>query len=300
MSNERENTDAMKEAGKAAAQWVKGFIDRASRSPTPVEAWFSALGWQAARQSAGANETTLRVLSSHAIRKHEGVTIFGDPAQVLKVMAVIESAGATPDQVVKPTATLVTFDEFVQYGKDHGANIVNGMPWHFVFNGYVVTHENDDLYLILGAGGDDIRFKRGEVLVATAFGEYRLLQVLKPPAGATGREPLYEHCIEDRFEVSWRKVTKEIFDALPEDKRRIVYAAPIGDNGAAHVRMATRTASGPELHAALAESQPSESKRVELTPTDIRAIANSYDLDNAPLIVEFSRALLARVSAKGE
>jgi hypothetical protein len=38
--------------------------------------------------------TTLRVLSSHAIRKHEGVTIFGDPAQVLKVMAAIEGAQA--------------------------------------------------------------------------------------------------------------------------------------------------------------------------------------------------------------
>lgn len=45
-------------------------------------------------------------------------------------------------------------------------------------------------------------------------------------------------------------------------------------------------------------SQPTESKRVELTPTDIRAIANSYDLDNAPQIVEFSRALLARAQVK--
>lgn len=54
----------------------------------------------AARQSAGANETALRVLSSHAIRKHEGVTIFGDPAQVLKVMAAIESAGATGQEAV--------------------------------------------------------------------------------------------------------------------------------------------------------------------------------------------------------
>lgn len=50
---------------------------------------------EAAHQSAGANETTLRVLSSHAIRKHEGVTIFGDPAQVLKVMAAIEAGAAT-------------------------------------------------------------------------------------------------------------------------------------------------------------------------------------------------------------
>lgn len=87
--------DSMKEAGKAVTQWVKDFVDRAAREPTATEAWFAALKWQAARQSAGANESTLRVLSSHAIRKHEGVTIFGDPAQVLKVMAAIESAGAT-------------------------------------------------------------------------------------------------------------------------------------------------------------------------------------------------------------
>jgi hypothetical protein len=70
-------------------------------------------GWQSARQSAEPvydksvvariatqmgwtppDATTLRVLSSHAIRKHEGVTIFGDPAQVLKVIAAIEGAGS--------------------------------------------------------------------------------------------------------------------------------------------------------------------------------------------------------------
>jgi hypothetical protein len=56
--------------------------------------------WTAGRQSAGANETTLHVLPHHAIRKHEGVTIFGDPAQVLKIMAAIESAGATGQEPV--------------------------------------------------------------------------------------------------------------------------------------------------------------------------------------------------------
>jgi hypothetical protein len=42
----------------------------------------------------------------------------------------------------------MTFDEFVEYGKAHTDNIVNGMPWSFEFYGCAVTHENDDLYLI--------------------------------------------------------------------------------------------------------------------------------------------------------
>ncbi|MCW3678795.1 hypothetical protein [Burkholderia cenocepacia] len=84
-------------------------------------------------------------------------------------------AGAT--EIEKPSAVVVTFDEFVQYGKDHGANIVNRMPWSFVFNGHAVTHENDDLYLI---GTPSIHFRRGDLLIVTAFLDYRLLQVFTP------------------------------------------------------------------------------------------------------------------------
>ena len=42
----------------------------------------------------------------------------------------------------------ITFEEFVEYGRDNGANIVNGMPWSFVYNGHPITHENDKCYLI--------------------------------------------------------------------------------------------------------------------------------------------------------
>ena len=42
----------------------------------------------------------------------------------------------------------ITFDEFVEYGKNHTENIVNGMPWSFKYNGHEVTHENDMCYLI--------------------------------------------------------------------------------------------------------------------------------------------------------
>lgn len=58
---------------------------------------------------------------------------------------------------------IYTFDEFVQYGKDNGGNIVNGMPWHFTFHGFPVTHENDNHYLIcLPREPHTLHFSRGE------------------------------------------------------------------------------------------------------------------------------------------
>lgn len=59
-----------------------------------------------------------------------------------------------------------TFDEFVQYGLDNGANVENGMPWSFNFKGFPVTHENDDCYLIPHFG-ETKRFNRGDMLIAT-------------------------------------------------------------------------------------------------------------------------------------
>jgi hypothetical protein len=59
----------------------------------------------------------------------------------------------------------VTFEQFVQYGRDNGANIIDGMPWSFKFRGHPVTHENDRCYLIMGANGKDIRLTPDELLV---------------------------------------------------------------------------------------------------------------------------------------
>lgn len=42
----------------------------------------------------------------------------------------------------------ITFAELVEYGRNNGANIVNGMPWSFEYNGHPITHENDSCYLI--------------------------------------------------------------------------------------------------------------------------------------------------------
>lgn len=58
----------------------------------------------------------------------------------------------------------ITFEEFVQYGKDSGGNIVNGMPWSFKYKGYGVTHENDQAYLIATPCGV-VKFTPDDMLV---------------------------------------------------------------------------------------------------------------------------------------
>ena len=44
--------------------------------------------------------------------------------------------------------TAVTFRELVEHGCKSGANIVRGMPWSFSFEGFPVSHANDECYLI--------------------------------------------------------------------------------------------------------------------------------------------------------
>jgi radical SAM protein with 4Fe4S-binding SPASM domain len=58
----------------------------------------------------------------------------------------------------------ITFEEFVEYGKNNGGNIVNGMPWSFNYNGHPVTHENDECYLIPTLEGT-IRFTPQDMLI---------------------------------------------------------------------------------------------------------------------------------------
>jgi len=63
----------------------------------------------------------------------------------------------------------LSFDQFVQYGIEHGANLVDGVPWSFDFEGYRVTHENDDLYLITISKPNEefvqIQFRRYEIIL---------------------------------------------------------------------------------------------------------------------------------------
>ncbi len=104
--------------------------------------------------------------SSHVIERGEF------PVVCLKA----KSVDAAPDRPGIAADTVVTFDEFVQYGRDHGANIVSGMPWSFSFHGCPVTHENDQCYLIMvptglaHIGHKDLRFTPADVLILDGSG----------------------------------------------------------------------------------------------------------------------------------
>lgn len=41
-----------------------------------------------------------------------------------------------------------TWKEFIEYGKKHSENSVEGIPWSFKFKDFPVTHETDEKYLI--------------------------------------------------------------------------------------------------------------------------------------------------------
>ena len=64
----------------------------------------------------------------------------------------------------------ITFNELVEYGKAHKANIVNGMPWSFEYYGHPITHENDDCYLIPTLEGT-MKLIRGDMLITGVNGE---------------------------------------------------------------------------------------------------------------------------------
>ena len=64
----------------------------------------------------------------------------------------------------------ITFDELVEYGRTNGANIVNGMPWSFTYNGHPITHENDQCYLIPTSEGT-MHFGPGDMLITGVKGE---------------------------------------------------------------------------------------------------------------------------------
>jgi hypothetical protein len=54
-----------------------------------------------------------------------------------------------------------TFEEFVQYGIDTGAEVHDdGMPWSFNFYGVPITHENAERYIVSNS-----YFNMGEMIV---------------------------------------------------------------------------------------------------------------------------------------
>ena len=64
----------------------------------------------------------------------------------------------------------ITFDELVEYGLTHGANVQDGMPWSFMYKMQPITHENDDCYLIPTLEGT-MHFNRGDMLITGTKGE---------------------------------------------------------------------------------------------------------------------------------
>ena len=38
----------------------------------------------------------------------------------------------------------LTWDEFIEYGKQNAESLVEGVPWAFSINGYNITHCNDE------------------------------------------------------------------------------------------------------------------------------------------------------------
>lgn len=64
----------------------------------------------------------------------------------------------------------ITFDELVVYGLNNCANVVDGMPWSFEYQGQPITHENNQCYLIPTKEGT-MRFTPGDMLITGTLGE---------------------------------------------------------------------------------------------------------------------------------
>ena len=84
------------------------------------------------------------------------------------------------------TVEAITFDELVEYGRTHGANIINGMPWSFDYAGHPITHETDDCYLIPTPEGM-MKMMRGDMLITGVKGE---IYPCKPDIFAATYEPI--------------------------------------------------------------------------------------------------------------
>jgi len=64
----------------------------------------------------------------------------------------------------------ITFAELVEHGRANGANIVNGTPWSWEYNGHHITHENDGCYLIPTLEGV-MKMSASDMLITGVKGE---------------------------------------------------------------------------------------------------------------------------------
>ena len=82
----------------------------------------------------------------------------------------------------------ITFQELVEYGLSHGANVYDGMPWSFNYKGHPITHETDDRYIIPTLEGS-MNFNRGDMLITGVAGE---IYPCKPDIFEATYEPVEE------------------------------------------------------------------------------------------------------------
>jgi hypothetical protein len=139
-------------------------------------------------------------------------------------------------------------------------------------------------------------------------------QAARQSAGATGQDAIYQVSMHPNG--PWQDISKSTYDILVESDAcpdvRIVYAAPIGDNGAFVVPERRRGETFAEWAKRAYEqnaSQPAESKRVELTDEEIghlRLIVAFCETLSSIEIGSYAydalcalRLFLARASAKG-
>ena len=73
----------------------------------------------------------------------------GDNEKRFKIAESVADAIIELDQSPQPSqVNIISFDEFIQYGKTCTNDLVNNMPWHFWYKGHLVTHENDKCYIV--------------------------------------------------------------------------------------------------------------------------------------------------------
>lgn len=85
------------------------------------------------------------------------------PEMAIELLAALEESQ-------QHNVEAITFEKFVEYGKNNGGNIVNGMPWSFNYKGHAVTHENNERYLIATLEGS-MDFTPNDVLITGVNGE---------------------------------------------------------------------------------------------------------------------------------
>ena len=123
------------------------------------------------------------ISNEEAVELFKDTETFKDYVQVdgVSVLEYLELTGqvkkkATKQELKTVIIDKITFDELIEYGKNNGANIVDGMPWSFNYKGCPIIHENDTCYLALTLAGVK-EFTPNDVLITSEGGDLKVLSV---------------------------------------------------------------------------------------------------------------------------